>query len=267
MDATLPDVRTIASDLRPPAMTEGRASAGQRVRQALSEYRGTQVYHVLYLPRDWKAGGRYPVLVEYAGNGGYRNAYGDVCTGRPEDSHLGYGISGGKGCIWVCMPFVNSGEKRNELIWWGDVRATVDYCKKTVPWVCREYGGDPSAVILMGFSRGAIACNYIGLHDDDIASLWRGFVAHSHYDGVKQWGYAEGDRASAIRRLMRLKGRPVFISHEGAVDDVRRHLLESGVAAPFTFQVLPYRNHCDDWVLRDLPERRVLRDWLKRVLE
>jgi len=44
------------------------------------------------------------VIVEYAGNGNYANKYGDVSSGEVEGSKLGYGISGGTGFIWICMP-------------------------------------------------------------------------------------------------------------------------------------------------------------------
>jgi hypothetical protein len=266
MPGGLPDLTSIPADLKTPATTTGEPASGRRVKQTAREYRGTEVYHVLYLPTDWKPGGRYPVIVEYPGNGPYRNECGDVCTGSVEDCHLGYGISGGKGFIWVCLPFVNAKEKRNQFQWWGDVEATVEYCKKTVRRVCEHYGGDLSAVILTGFSRGAIACNYIGLHDDEIAGLWRAFVTHSHYDGVRDWGYAGSDRASALIRLRRLKNRPVFISQEVTTDDIRRYLADTGVQGRFTFQGLPYRNHRDDWVLRDIPERKRLREWLAAVL-
>jgi hypothetical protein len=210
----LPDIRSVPQDLAPPQMTEGPPVPGERVRQAVAEYRRTQVYHVLYLPTDWRSGERYPVVVEYAGNGGYRNAFGDACTGRVEDCALGYGISGGAGFIWVCLPFISADRARNQLQWWGDVEATVDYCKAIVSNICNEYGGDPAALFLAGFSRGAIANNYIGLHDDEIARLWRGFLAHSHYDGVRAWGYPGDDRRSAARRLERLRGRAQFISHD-----------------------------------------------------
>jgi hypothetical protein len=263
----LPDLGSVPADLRTPRTEDGRPAPGRRLRQTAPEYQGTQVYHVLYLPTDWVAGRRFPLIVEYPGNGPYRNGYGDVCTGRVDDCNLGYGLTAGRGFIWVCMPFVNAREKTNQLQWWGDVEATVDYCRKTVRRTCTDYGGDPSAVILAGFSRGAIACNYIGLHDDEIAGLWRAFIAHSHYDGVRRWGYAGDDRASAIERLKRLNGRPVFISHEGSVDDTRRYLASTGVEAPFRFEVLNYRNHRDDWVLRDIPERQHLRDWLAQVLK
>jgi len=93
------------------------------------------------------------------------------------------------------------------------------------------------------------------------------FIAHSHYDGVRPWGHPDGDRASALKRLKRLKGRPTFISHEGFVEQTRQYLASTGVQGRFTFQTLPYRNHRDDWVLRDIPERRRLRTWVEQVLK
>ena len=139
----------------------------------------------------------------------------------PEGSNLGYGISGGKGVIWISMPFVDVENQRNALTWWGDINTTVEYCKKTVDRICKEYGGDTSNLFIAGFSRGAIACNYIGLYDDQIASLWCGFICHSHYDGVKKWKYARSDRTSAQTRLKRLGNRPQFISHMGSVKETR----------------------------------------------
>jgi hypothetical protein len=261
------NITDIPADLSVPALADGPPLPGRRVRQALPAFEGTGVYHVLYLPTDHAAGGRYPVIVEYAGNGPYRGRYGDVCTGRVDDSCLGYGISGGEGFIWVCLPFVGAGHRHNELWWWGDVAATIRYCKDAVGAICRTFGGDPSAVFLAGFSRGAIACNYIGLHDDEIAALWRGFIAHSHYDGVREWDYPESDRSSAARRLARLAGRPQFISQEGSVDDVRAYLATACPNGPFTFHDLPFPNHTDAWILRDIPSRAALRDWVKGVLE
>jgi len=143
---------------------------------------------------NWQKGMSYPVIVKYAGNGPYKNAYGDICTGKVEDCNLGYGISGGKGFIWVCLPYISQDHMHNQLQWWGNVVATVEYCKKVIPEICQKYGGDSSKVFLVGFSRGSIACNFIGLYDDDIASMWRGFVCHSHYDGVRKWNYKGSDR-------------------------------------------------------------------------
>lgn len=251
-------------------MTAGEPAPGRRVRAVTSGYEPTGAYHTLYLPTNWKTGKLHPVIVEYAGNGPFTNRLGDFCTGTVEGCNLGYGISGGRDFIWVCLPFVavTNGAKTNARWWWGNAQKTVAYCKRTVREVCRRYGGDTKAVILTGFSRGAIAGNYIGLRDDEIASLWRAFILHSHYDGVRtNWPYADADRTSALTRLKRLRGRRQFISQEKSVEDIRSYLEQAGVKAPFTFQALSFPNHCDDWVLRDLPERAKLRGWLKAVLK
>ncbi len=266
MAAELPDIRSVPADLTAPALTDGAPAAGKRVKHWLKEYKDTQVYHVLYLPTDWKPGRRFPVIVEYAGNGGYSNKYGDVSRGVPEGSHLGYGISAGNGFVWICLPYVEVGRQKIATKWWGDVEATVDYCKKAVRMVCDEFGGDSSSVILTGFSRGAIACGYLGLRDDEIAKLWRAFIPYSHYDGVKAWSYPASDAASAIERMKRLNGRPSFVCHEGSVEATRRFIEASGVQAPFTFEAVPFRNHNDEWVLRFSPTRTTLRAWLKQVL-
>jgi hypothetical protein len=263
----LPDLSTVTPDLETPPMQNGDPAPGRRVRQTAPEYKGTEVHHALYLPSDWKRGGKYPVIVEYAGNGNYRNQYGDVSTGRVEGSNLGYGLSGGKGFLWVCMPYVNEAEKKNQITWWGDLKATVEYCRRTVPRVCEEYGGDPESVILTGFSRGAIACNHVGLHNEEIAKLWLAFIPYSHYDGVRKWGWERPEDEPAITRLRRLRGRAQFICHERSIEDTKKYLEATGVKAPFTFQPIAFRNHNDGWTLRDIPERRAARAWLTKVLK
>jgi hypothetical protein len=254
------DIETVPQDLFTPPATDGAPAPGRRVRQVNKEYAGSGVHHLLYLPTDWKKGKKYPVIVEYAGN-----AY-KTCLGTVEGSNLGFGISGGKGAIWVCMPFVDAEKRVNSTLWWGDVEATVDYCKNTVRRVCSENGGDLSAVFIAGFSRGAIACNYIGLHDDEISALWRGFICHSHYDGVDAWHYPESDRESAARRIRRLGNRPQFVSHETDVSSARNYLKEVFPGGNFTFLAFPFPNHTDTWVLRDIPERKVVREWFRNVL-
>lgn len=257
---TYSTIETAPQDLAPPPVTNDAPAPGRRVRQVNKGYAGSGVHHVLYLPTDWEKGKKYPVIVEYAGN------QWETSPGTVEGSNLGYGISGGKRVIWVCLPFVDARNRTNATLWWGDVEATVGYCKKTVHRICAEYGGDPAAVFLAGFSRGAIAGTYIGLHDDAIAALWRGFICHSHYDGVRPWPYAGSDRESAAARLKRLGKRPQFISDENDVNATKRYLLEVCPGGNFTFQALPFTNHTDTWVLRDIPERAALRQWFSHVL-
>jgi len=112
----LPDIKTVPLDLEVPAMVDASPAAGKRVRVTSPEYKDTEVHHTLYLPTDWKAGGRYPVIVEYAGNGPFKNKFGDICSGKVEDCNLGYGISGGKGVIWVCLPYISEDGQLSPLI-------------------------------------------------------------------------------------------------------------------------------------------------------
>jgi hypothetical protein len=272
------DIRSVPADLVVPPMTRDAPEAGARVRQVHPDYKSTSVYHALYLPPGWQPGGSYPVIVEYQGNGGYRSRYGDVCTGRVEDSKLGYGMSAGANYIWLCLPYLNEAGTANAIKWWGDAPShrpgkTIDYCKKTVPWICETYGGDPDRVVLAGFSRGSIACNYIGLADDEIARLWCAFVPYSVYDGNREtWPYPGADRASALERLRRLGSRPQFICSESSspgsstsLESTRAYLASTRVRGKFTFRPTGYRNHNDAWILRPGPARKHLRRWLQRA--
>lgn len=254
------NLQTATQDLVTPSVVDGDPVPGLRVRMVDEAYADGDVHHALYLPGDWQAGKQYPVILEYAGN------QWQTSPGTVEGSNLGYGLSGGADVIWVCLPFVDIRNRQNALSWWGDVDATVDYCKKAVAVVCDEFGGDLSNLILAGFSRGAIACSYIGLHDDEIASLWRGFFCHSHYDGARDWPYAGSDRQSAGRRLSRLGKRPQFVSHENDVSATETYLREVLPDGDSTFLSLPFADHTDTWVLRDIPERAIARGWLNSVL-
>ena len=257
------------NDLVTPVMTGEEPAAGRRVRQVAVEYEGTKVYHALYLPTDWKPGGRFPVVVEYTGNKFLKCG----STGEVKDANLGYGLTGGKGFIWVSMPYIEKGRQENALSWWGDRQATIDYCKVNVPRICKEFGGDLENVIVCGFSRGAIATSYLGLADDEIAGMWKGFFTHDHFDGDRNWNYAGSDRKSALVRLARLKGRPVLVGG-GANDYLRRH----PQLADFTFLRPPIAKlfdipegkvihpHTDLWMHRDSSYRDEARAWLKKVV-
>ncbi|MDB6003369.1 MAG: hypothetical protein JWR15_356 [Prosthecobacter sp.] len=259
----LPDIRTVPPDLEVPALSAGPPAAGKRVKVDL---------HVLYLPTDWKPGAKMPVIVELAGNGGYTNQFGDVSTGLPEGSNLGYGLSAGRGFIWLCSPYLNEKGDDIAITWWGnppayDPQPTLKYLRETVKSVCHDYGGDESKIVLCGFSRGAIACNYLGLYDDETARLWCGFLAYSHYDGViVRWPYPLSDRESALVRLKRLGTRPQFICGEGsnaqATEAYLRPLLPN---ADLTFLSTGFRNHNDAWTLRPSLAREKAREWLTRV--
>lgn len=263
-----PLIDSVPVDLVVPELESGEPAPGKRVRQTLPDWQSNQVYHTIYLPTDFDETKKYCVIVEYAGNGNFKNNLGDISTGLVDGSKLGYGICAGVSAIWVCMPYLNNDGDKVAITWWGDppeydVKATLDYCKQAVPWICDTYHGDPGKVILAGFSRGAIACNYLGLHDDEIAKLWCGFVAYSHYDGVKHWPYPDCDRDSAIGRLKRLGGRPQFICAEssGGLEATRQWLESTGIEGDFTYTETGFRNHNDAWLLRPSEARTKLRKW------
>ncbi len=254
-------------DLVTPEMTTDEPAAGRRVRQVALEYLGTQVYHALYLPKDWTPDGTYSVIVEYTGNKFVQAG----STGEVKDANLGFGLTGGNGFIWVSMPYIETSRTENALRWWGDRQATVDYCKTNLPRICHQFGGDLQSVFICGFSRGAIGASYIGLADDEIASLWKGMITHDHFDGDRLWDYPESDRHSALVRLARLKGRPVLACGEG--NDFLRDRSDLAIVTTLNPPVamifsIPegkvIHPHTDLWMHRESTFRQDARDWLAR---
>jgi hypothetical protein len=270
-DVRPPAAYGLSTDLVTPVMTTDAPAPGKRVRQVAPEYKGTEVYHTLYLPTNWEKGKRYSVIVEYTGN---KWTHG---PGTIDVANLGYGMSGGKDYIWITMPYIEKGRKKNAVKWWGDRQATIDYCKLNLPRICKKWGGAPNRVVVCGFSRGAIGTSYLGLADDEIASLWAGLFTFDHFDGHRQWGYPEDERPSALKRLARLKGRPVLVC---AQNPEKEGYLENHLSlADFTFIKVPTGKifkipggamqsaHTDMWMHRDSPQRRQARAWLRDVLK
>jgi len=193
-----------------PPTVDGPAAAGRRVRQTAVEYTGTDVYHTVYLPSGWKPDGpAVPIIFEYTGN--YFPASGS--TGEVKDASLGYCLTGGE-FIWVSLPYIQVGGQENQVTWWGDTAATIDYAKVNVPRIIERFNADRRTVLLCGFSRGAIGVNYLGLHDDEVAALWTGFISHDHFDGIRAWGRTEWGspleqyRREGAERLRRLGRGP-----------------------------------------------------------
>ena len=274
-DAT-PEIGSVQVDLVVPEVTTGPPAAGERV-EVIHADSGVAI--VVYLPRDWSATKSWPVIIELPGNGGFKNALGDTCTGRPQGCNLGYGVSAGEGAIWIAVPFVNAAGTDVAVKWWGDApdydpHPTIELLKRTVSIACGcELNGDRNRVVLAGFSRGALACNYMGLFDDDIAELWCGMICYSHYDGVRvRWPYPDSDRPSVATRLARLGSRPQFLCHESADDRedptraTRMMLQDSAASNRFTYCSTGFRNHNDQWVLRPSKARIQLREWFQAVI-
>ena len=271
-----------AADLVLPPLTEQGPQPGKRATVIATEYAGTKVHHLIALPDDWtpdwKARGkRWPVIAEYTGN--YFPASGS--SGEVEGAGLGYGLSRGK-AIWVILPYVAKDHQHNEITWWGDIDATVDYAKTNIPRICAEFGGDAKRVVLCGFSRGAIGVSFLGLHDDEIAKLWCGLWAHDHFDGVQAWTAPWGAplahyREEASGRLRRLQGRPVLIS-QAYPGNQTRDFVEPLAAQNVDYLTIDMgalygkfpndavkHPHNDRWPLRDCAPTTVARSWFERV--
>lgn len=253
----------VPADLALTPVVAGDPAPGRRVRVHLPG-RGPGLYHVLRLPDDWHPGRRWPVLCEYPGNGPYHDARGDLSTGYQEDACVGFGLGGARGFITAVLPCADPRSGAHAREWWGDPEAATAYCRAAVADTVARFAGDPGRLVLCGFSRGAIACSYLGLRDDATAGLWRGLFGTSHWDGARRWPHADSDPASAAARLRRLAGRPLYACHERSPDGAAIRACLAGGAA--TVVDLPWPNHTQEWLLRDLPERRAARIWLSQVI-
>lgn len=268
--------------LEMPPLSGGEPEAGKRVKVTPPEYEGTEVFHTLYLPQEWKEDGeRMPIIFEYTGN--YFPVSGS--TGEVEDAALGYGITGGKS-IWVSLPYVSEDHKDNQVTWWGDEQATVDYAKINVPRIIDEFNADPGAVFLCGFSRGAVGVNYLGLYDDEVAQLWTAFVTHDHFDGVREWKNTDWGtplevyREGAIERLRRVKGRPYLVSQNGDQYGTKAFIASAlphadnftilninthEIFGSFPHPIAPHP-HTDRWLQIPSPYRSAVWRWVNEVV-
>lgn len=264
-----------------PELSEGPPAAGKRVKITPEEYAGTDVYHTVYLPEHWRErGAPIPIIFEYTGNRFPTSG----STGEVEDAGLGFGLSGGK-FIWVSLPYISNDHQDNAVTWWGDTEATVAYAKKQVPEIISQFHADPDAVLLCGFSRGAIGVNFLGLRDDEIAKLWSAFITHDHFDGVKSWGKTEWGsplekyREQAAIRLRRVDGRPYLVCQNGGIGASKNWIASVLPRTDnFTFQEVDTRSilgefpnstakhpHTDRWPLKPSDHRRSTWTWIKTV--
>lgn len=264
-----------------PAATNGAPQPGKFVAAVEPEYAGTDVHHMLYLPVNYDQMEKCPVIVELTGN--YSLAAGS--TGKVEGAHLGFSLSLGRDFIWVVLPYVSSNHIQNELTWWGDNEATAAYARMVIPRIIQQYKGDSNAVILCGFSRGAIGVSYVGLQDDQTAALWSAFFSHDHFDGEREWtGLTWGSplatyREAAVVRLGRVGGRPWYVSYNPSTAGVQDFLNSSGFPVKnFTFAPIPmtqifteipnqwfYAAHNDVWPVFDTPYGSAARQWIKKA--
>ena len=62
--------------------------------------------------------------------------------------------------------FIRQGKQLGTVCRGYDPTPTINYLHAAVVDACQNFGGDTSRLNLCGFSRGSIACKFIGLHDD-----------------------------------------------------------------------------------------------------
>ena len=210
----------------------------------------------LSLPSDWQPGGSHPVVVEYPGNIFFTPAC--YSTGRPEQCVIGYGMTRGRGAIWISLPFVDASGHVAEN-GWGDPERTAEFCVATVEDVCERFSGDRDRLVLTGFSRGAIACGFIGLRNDRIAALWKGLHCCQHFDG-DGWNGATLD--GAIERASRFRGTSVFHTDNSA-DKVKP--VTDALRVPVTFVSSGLGAHSCAMFLDDRESTRRLRDWFTHL--
>lgn len=242
-----------------PDMTSEVPKAGKRVLYKLASARNSELYSVLYLPKNWTPNKKYPVIVEFPGNIYYTNSC--YSTGSPEQCVMGYGMSKGEDAIWVSMPFVDYKTQTIAESGWGNPDDTADYTIKVVNNIIQNYGGDRDNLVITGFSRGAIACGFIGLRNKEIAPLWKGIHACQHYDG-DGWGGSKLE--DAVERLKNFQGKSFFQTDNSKELEPKNMLEKSGVK--FTFVNSGLKAHACDMFLDDRPSTVKLRNWFKDLV-
>jgi hypothetical protein len=242
-----------------PTVEDGPPAPGRRVRyRPLKVGPGidTPPAALLYLPSDWQPGGSHPVVVEYPGNIFFTPAC--YSTGLPEQCVIGYGMTQGRGAIWISLPFVDATGHVAEN-GWGDPERTADFCVATVEDVCERFSGDRERLVLTGFSRGAIACGFIGLRNDHIAPLWKGLHCCQHYDG-DGWNGATLD--GALERAGRFRGAAVFHTDNSA--DAMKPITEA-LGVPTTFVSSGLGAHSCAMFLDDRESTKRVRMWFENL--
>ena len=114
-----------------------------------------------------------------------------------------------------------------------------------------KLGRRPGQSFLSGFSRGAIACGYIGLANDQIAKLWKGIIACQHYDGS---AWQQSTMASAIERAPRFRGEAIFqVDNESHKADFRQLISHTDPSVEWTWVSSGLGNHATAMFLDERP--------------
>jgi hypothetical protein len=241
-----------------PAVSDGDPAPGRRVRYRLAGDPAGGPYAVLQLPEEWRPGVALPLIVEYPGNIFF--VPGCYSTGLPDQCVIGVGITRGRGAICLALPFVDRAAGVIAEGGWGVPDDTASYAVAMVEQVCREFGADRANIVLTGFSRGALACGFIGLRDDRIAALWKGFHACQHYDGD---GWNGATEAGALVRARRFRGRAVFQTDNSRV---KFQAVMDAMRVPVTWADSGLGAHATAMFLDDRPSTEQLRRWFRELV-
>ena len=245
--------------LNVPNVEESTPAPGKRVRYRLRGDEPNGLYCVLNLPENWRANTKHPVVVEFPGNLFFTP--GCYSTGLPEQCVMGYGMTKGRDAICLGMPFVDRLSGKPVESGWGNADDTAQYAMQIVEEVCAKFGGDRQNIVLTGFSRGAIACGYIGLRNPQIASLWKGFHACQHYDGD---GWNGATMPGALERAARFQGQAVFQTDNA---EAKFRPLMDVMKTNVTWAKSGLGAHSTAMFLDDRPSTQKLREWFLQLVE
>ncbi|MEM1293756.1 MAG: hypothetical protein AAGH89_00230 [Verrucomicrobiota bacterium] len=243
-----------------PDMELREPVAGKRVRYQLPGDPESEIYSVLYLPPNWKPGNLYPVIAEFPGNL-FFNARACWSTGRPEQCQMGYGITSGRDAIWISLPFVDQPNGTIAESGFGSNRGqdTVSHTRKMMDHILSQWGGDRENVYLCGFSRGSIACGYIGLANEEIAELWKGIIGCQHYDGSN---WRESNMEDAVLRAPRFRGQAIF-QVDNSQEKYQPVVDATNPSVDWTWVPSKLGYHATAMFLDDRPAMVTLRQWFQ----
>lgn len=107
----------------------------------------------LFLPSDFRAGKRFPLILHLHGMGGSP-------TAQPWIE-----VTGGKGYLIAGLPYggLRDGGAQGITDEPADVRAMIAYLDTVRGHLAARYGADPGRVVLSGISMGGWAVNYYGM--------------------------------------------------------------------------------------------------------
>jgi hypothetical protein len=174
-------------------------------------------------------------------------------------------MTSGNNVIWISLPFVD--RPNADIVENGfgshDGDDTATYAIDVIDAICTNWGGDRDHLFLCGFSRGAIACGYIGLRNESIAKLWKGFVACQHYDGSP---WRQSRMEDAVRRAPRFRGKAIF-----QVDNSRQQYQAvvdaTDPSVTWTWAKSGLGYHATAMFLDDRPLATELRQWFEDLAD